>query len=167
MRRRRGMNMVGAHRRLTETLTTLDSFARITQSRSTSPEPGMAGERQRTMALPPSPTIAADKLSLVNLRSRLHHQPTRLVVGNTLVSPSSSVISQSVRYGWLEHVPYPGVTDVWVLLTSGRHQSVCVFVMFFLFFTDLNTNFKNLYLELGVSKWSEPNFVGFIMECSN
>ena len=32
-------------------------------------------------------------------------------------------------------------------------------------FLDLNACFKNSYLELGVSKWSEPNFVGFIMKC--
>ena len=56
--------------------------------------------------------------------------------------------------------------DAWVLLTSGPHLSVTVFVLIFLFFIDLNTNFKNSYLELGVSKWSEPNFVGFIMKCS-
>ena len=29
-------------------------------------------------------------------------------------------------------------------------------------FTGLIANFKNSFLELGVSKWGEPNFVGFI-----
>ena len=33
-------------------------------------------------------------------------------------------------------------------------------------FTDLNANFKNPYLVLGVPKWGDPNFVGFIMKCT-
>ena len=33
-------------------------------------------------------------------------------------------------------------------------------------FTDLNANFKNQYLVLGVSKWGDPNFAGFIMKCT-
>ena len=41
------------------------------------------------------------------------------------------------------------------------------YYLFFLFvFTYLNTCFKNSYLELGVSKLSEQNFVGFTMKCT-
>ena len=119
----------------------------------------MDEERWRTAALPPPSAIAVGELSLVNLRSRLHHQPTRLVVGNTLVSPSSPVISLLARYGWPDHLLYFCIADAWILLTSRPHLLVCVFVLIFLFFTDLNTNFKNSYLELGVSKWSEPIFL--------
>ena len=41
---------------------------------------------------------------------------------------------------------------------SGPHLSVFVFFDFLIFFTDLNICFKNSYLELGVSKLSEPIF---------
>ena len=33
-------------------------------------------------------------------------------------------------------------------------------------FIDLYTNLQNSYLELGVSKWGDPNFVGFIIKYS-
>ena len=35
-----------------------------------------------------------------------------------------------------------------------------------IFFIDLVTKLKNSYLELGESKWGEPNFVRFIMKCT-
>ena len=61
---------------------------------------------------------------------------------------------------------YYHVADAWVLLPSGPHLSVYVVIDFLIVFIDLNACFKNSYLKLGVSKWGEPNFVGFIMECS-
>ena len=79
----------------------------------------MAEERWRTVALPPPSAIATGERSLVNPRSRLHHQPTWLDLGNMLVSSLSPVISLSVRYGWLEHLLYFCIADAWVLLTSG------------------------------------------------
>ena len=33
-------------------------------------------------------------------------------------------------------------------------------------FLEIDSNFKNSYLELGVSKLSEPNFAEFIMKCT-
>ena len=33
-------------------------------------------------------------------------------------------------------------------------------------FPEMLTNFKKLYLELGLSNLGEPNFVGFIMKCT-
>ena len=38
------------------------------------------------------------------------------------------------------------------------------FDFLYLFFIDFVANLQKLYLELGVSKWGEPNFVGFIMK---
>ena len=37
---------------------------------------------------------------------------------------------------------------------------------FFIYFLDFVANFKNPYLELGVSKLGDPNFVEFIMKCT-
>ena len=70
------------------------------------------------------------------------------------------------------------VDDMWGLLTCGAQQSVVVGVVsrvhivilvlnvFFTLFSEIDSNFKNSYLELRVSKLSEPNFVGFILKCT-
>ena len=33
-------------------------------------------------------------------------------------------------------------------------------------FLDFVANLQKSYLELGVSKWGDPNFVGFFMKCT-
>ena len=59
-----------------------------------------------------------------------------------------------------------GVTDGWGPVDHGPRISVCIRFDFLNYFTDLNACFKNSYLELGVSNFGEPNFVGFLMKCS-
>ena len=39
------------------------------------------------------------------------------------------------------------------------------FDLLYLFYIDFVANLQKLYLELGVSKWGESNFVGFILKC--
>ena len=55
--------------------------------------------------------------------------------------------------------PLPSVTD-----QRAPSVSLSLSLIFLFVFIDLNTRFKNSYLELRVSKLSEPNFVGFIMK---
>ena len=58
------------------------------------------------------------------------------------------------------------LTDGWGPLTCGSPllaSSVRVFVIYFL---DFLANFGKSYLELGMSNFGEPNFVGFLMKCS-
>ena len=43
----------------------------------------------------------------------------------------------------------------------GFLKCFCVFI-----FIDFNTNLQKSYLELGVSKWGDLNFVRFIMKCT-
>jgi hypothetical protein len=54
-----------------------------------------------------------------------------------------------------------GPVDPRVLAISQGFNDLFLFV-----FLDLIANFKNLYLELGVSKLSEPNFARFILMCT-
>ena len=126
----------------------------------------MVEEHCHTIALPLPSAIAAGEPSPMNPWSCNPHQPTRLDEGNTLVSQSSPVISPPARQGWLEHLLYSGVDDMWVLLTSRPHLSVCVLFDFLICFHIFECMFQNSYLELGVSKWGEPNFVRFIMKCN-
>ena len=39
-------------------------------------------------------------------------------------------------------------------------------LFYFIIFLDFVSNFKNSYLELGMSILNEQNFVGFIMKCT-
>ena len=52
----------------------------------------------------------------------------------------------------------PGALSCWA-----RFEKM---IFSWIIFIDFNANFKNLYLELGVSNLGEPNFVGFILKCS-
>jgi hypothetical protein len=64
-----------------------------------------------------------------------------------------------------------GSADLWDLTVShsgctrpGASSGFRIFECFSLFVgTNLNTNFKNSYLELGMSNLSEPKFVRFIL----
>ena len=61
----------------------------------------------------------------------------------------------------------PFVSVSWVYRPGARSYSSRGEVDFsFIYFLDFVANFKNLYLKLGVSKWGDPNFVGFIMKCT-
>ena len=79
---------------------------------------------------------------------------------------SSSETSPSASYLRSTSVLYFCFADKRAPLTAGPIcHSVCSLI-FLIFFTDLNTCFKNSYLEVGVSKLSETNFVGFLMKCN-
>ena len=63
-------------------------------------------------------------------------------------------------------------TSIFVSLIGGSSliagpgcQSVR-YLIFWIYFIDLNACFKNSYLELGVSNFGERNFVTFIFKCS-
>ena len=70
------------------------------------------------------------------------------------------------------------LSDLWGQLTYGAqqlvaagvvsrvHVAILVLNVFLYSFLEIDSNFKNLYLELGVSKWREPNFVGFTLKCT-
>ena len=82
-----------------------------------------------------------------------------------MVPGVSAKTSPMVSYHRSNAILCFGFADKRAPLTAGPIcQSVCSLI--FLFFIDLNTCFKKSYLELGVSKLSEPNFVGFIMKCT-
>ena len=76
-------------------------------------------------------------------------------------------------------VLYSYLAVKWGELTYGTHASVVVgvldrvhvvyfgFLNFSLFiFTDFVANLQKSYVELGMSKLSAPNFVGFITKCT-
>ena len=61
----------------------------------------------------------------------------------------------------------PRCQPSWVYRPGARSYSSWGEVDFsFIYFLDFVANFKNLYLELGMSKWGDPNFDGFIMKYS-
>ena len=57
-------------------------------------------------------------------------------------------------------------TDKWGPLTRESHASATTIRVVFISFLDFCANFGKSYLELGVSNFGEPNFVGFLMKCS-
>jgi hypothetical protein len=63
-------------------------------------------------------------------------------------------------------IPYFGLADEWVPVDRGPRLSVCVMLIFWFVFQDLNACFKNSYLKLGVSNFGEPNFIGFLIKYS-
>ena len=96
-------------------------------------------------------------------------------VGNTMpvTSPSTSLppvklqpCSMCLLHGVMLTAG-PCCQPQWVFRPGARSYSSRGEVDFsFIYFLDVGANFKNLYLELGVSKWGDPNFAGFIMKCS-
>jgi len=63
-------------------------------------------------------------------------------------------------------VPCAGLTDKQAPLTVGPIcQSACSLI-FLIYFTNLNTCFKNSYMEIGLSNLSDSNFVSFLRKCS-
>ena len=63
-------------------------------------------------------------------------------------------------------MPCAGLPDEGAPLTTGLIcQSVCSLI-FLIYFIDLNTCFKNSYLEIGLSNLSDSNFVSFLRKCS-
>ena len=85
-----------------------------------------------------------------------------------VISPSTSLLP-------VKPLPYFYDDDMWGLLTYGDQQSVAAGVVrsvhitisilnvFLYSFSEIDSNFRNSYIELGVSKLSEPNFAGFIL----
>ena len=51
----------------------------------------------------------------------------------------------------------------WVHLAAGPDLK---FVFSLFVFLDFVANLQKSYLELGASKWGDPNFVGFLMKCT-
>ena len=79
------------------------------------------------------------------------------------VSPETSSLVSSHRSN---AVPCAGLTDEQAPLTAGPiYQSMCSLI-FLIYFTYLNTCFKNSYLEIGLSNFSDSNFVSFLRKCS-
>ena len=91
---------------------------------------------------------------------------------------SLPMISSSASSPPVKPLPYFYDDDMWGPLTCGDLQSVTAGVVspvhvaisvlnvFLYSFLEIDSNFKNSYLEIGVSKLSEPNFVGFITKCT-
>ena len=91
---------------------------------------------------------------------------------------SPPVASLSTSSPLVKPLPCFCVDDMWGPLTCGAQQSVTAGVVsrvhvaisvlnvFLYSFSKIDPNFKNSYLELGVYKLSEPNFVGLIMKCT-
>ena len=94
-----------------------------------------------------------------------------MVTSTLFTSPSKS--SSSVK-----SLPCFCADDMWGPLTYGAqqlvaagvvsrvHVAILVLNVFLYSFSEIDSNFKNSFLELGVSKLSEPNFIGFIMKCT-
>ena len=92
--------------------------------------------------------------------------------GRTLPSASFSLVKRRLFLGltsaWgrvdpqAPTVSHHGCID-WVHLVVAPEWK---FDFLYLFFIDFVANLQKLYLELGVSKWGEPNFVGFILKCN-
>jgi len=83
-----------------------------------------------------------------------------------MVPGVSMETSPTASYRRSTSVPCLCFTDERAPLTAGPiYQSVYWFD-FLIFLTDLNTHFKNSYLELGMSKLSELNLIGFLMKCT-
>ena len=88
---------------------------------------------------------------------------------------SPLVTSSSASSPPIKPLPCFCADDIRGLLTYGDQQSVAIGVVsrvhvailvlnvFLYSFLEIDSNFKNSYPELGVSKLSEPNFVGFIL----
>ena len=79
---------------------------------------------------------------------------------------SPLVASPSMSSGRSTTVPYLCSADKWSPLTSGSHASAAVALGFVYSFVEFCANFGKSYIELEVSKLSEPNFIGCLMKCS-
>ena len=63
---------------------------------------------------------------------------------------------------WAPAVSHRGCMDrVYLAVAPGWKFDFSLFV-----FPDFVANLQKSYLELRVSKWGDPNFVGFFMKCN-
>ena len=100
-------------------------------------------------------------------------------MGNTSVVTLPLVTSPSASFYLVNRRLCLGLADAWVKVDYGTrcqptwvykpgapNYSARVNLIFFIYFIDFVANLQKLYLELGVSKWGEPNFFGFILKCT-
>jgi len=124
----------------------------------------MAGDGWRATERPPLSAMVVGELASVSRRPNLGYPWVRVDVRSTTEVTSSSETSSTASYHRSTSILCFCFANDQAPLTAGPiYQSVCSLISFF---SDLNTCFKNLYIELGVSKLSELNFVGFIMKCT-
>ena len=110
--------------------------------------------------------MLASELALVNRRPNLGYPWVRVEERNMMVLGVSPETSPSVSSHRSNVVPYASLTNERAPLTVGPIcQSVCSLI-FLIYFIDLNTCFKNSFLQIGLSNLSDFNFVSILKKCS-